>query len=213
MVETTLFIQGIIIGLLLAAPVGPISLICIQRTVADGKLHGILSGIGVTTADSVYGAVTYLGLTVISGLIIANESAFRLFAGVVLLLIGIRICLFVPATLPEKSEHESYLRDYLSMFAIAIANPLTVIFFAAVLPGFGVVFPGTSYLSAAAFVGGVFCGSSLWWVFLCSTIGSFRSRIGPEKLRLINRLSGIVITGIGVVMILIIIVPAMYGAP
>ena len=205
--ETLLFIQGIVIGLILAAPVGPISLICIQRTVADGRFHGILSGIGVATADSIYGAVTYLGLTVVSGLILANQSAFRLFSGIALLLIGIRICFFVPATIPEKSEHESYLRDYFSMFAITIANPLTLIFFAAILPGFGVVFPGTSWLSAVAFVGGVFCGSSIWWIFLGSSISSFRSRIGPENLRLINRLSGIVITGIGVVMMLIIVVP------
>jgi threonine/homoserine/homoserine lactone efflux protein len=211
MADSTLFIQGMVIGLLLAAPVGPISLLCIQRTVADGRLHGILSGFGVATSDSFYAAVTYLGLTVISGLIIAHQTAFRLFSGIALLLIGIRICLFVPATLPERSEHESFLRDYLSMVAITIVNPLTVIFFAAVLPGFGVVFPGTSYLAAAAFVGGVFCGSCLWWIVLCGSIGSVRSRIGLENIRLINRLSGILITGIGVILILIIAVPAVFS--
>lgn len=129
--------QGIVIGLTLAVPVGPISLLCIHRTVADGRLHGIFSGIGVATADSVYAAVSFLGLTVVSGLILGYQSVFRSLAGLVLVLVGLRVFFSEPASVSTDSEHEPYLKDYLSMVAIAIANPLTLVFFIAILPGFG----------------------------------------------------------------------------
>ena len=137
-----------------AVPVGPISLLCIHRTVADGRLHGIFSGIGVATADSVYAAVSFLGLTVVSGLILGYQSVFRSLAGLVLVLVGLRVFFSEPASVSTDSEHEPYLKDYLSMVAIAIANPLTLVFFIAILPGFGYIFQGTSVIAAAEFVAG-----------------------------------------------------------
>jgi threonine/homoserine/homoserine lactone efflux protein len=203
--EVSLFVQGIIIGLTLAVPVGPLALICIQRTVKEGRLHGIFSGIGVATADSFYAAVTFFGLTVISGLIIAQQYLFRFLAGVVLILIGIRVFLSVPSAMSTKTEHETYLKDYLSTVALAIANPLTLVFFLVILPGYGVVIYGTDSLSAAEFVAGVFFGSTVWWVVLCGSIGSVRSRLSGENLRLINRVSGLLIScfGAGVIILLV----------
>ncbi|MHB8164896.1 MAG: LysE family translocator [Methanoregula sp.] len=209
--DPSLFIQGMIIGLTLAVPVGPIALMCIQRAVADGRLHGIVSGIGVATADSFYAGVTFFGLTAISGLIIAHQISLRLAAGVVLILVGIRIILIIPAPLTVKTEHETYVKDYLSMVAIAIANPLTLIFFVAILPGFGVVFYENSLLSASEFVGGVFFGSTLWWIILCGSIGSVRSRISAEKLRFINRISGVMIVCFGVGMLVLLALPYVQG--
>ena len=204
--DVSLFVQGIIIGLTLAAPVGPLALICIQRTVTEGRLHGIFSGIGVATADSFYAAVTFLGLTVISGLIIAQQYLFRFLAGVVLILIGIRVFLSIPSAISAKTEHETYLKDYLSMVALAIANPLTLVFFLVILPGYGVVIRGTSFLSAVEFVAGVFFGSTVWWVVLCGSIGSVRSRLSSENLGRINRVSGLLIScfGAGVLILLVI---------
>jgi threonine/homoserine/homoserine lactone efflux protein len=185
--------------------VGPLALICIQRTVKEGRLHGIFSGIGVATADSFYAAVTFFGLTVISGLIIAQQYLFRFLAGVVLILIGIRVFLSVPSAMSTKTEHETYLKDYLSTVALAIANPLTLVFFLVILPGYGVVIYGTDSLSAAEFVAGVFFGSTVWWVVLCGSIGSVRSRLSGENLRLINRVSGLLIScfGAGVIILLV----------
>jgi len=202
--DISLFVQGIIIGLTLAVPVGPLALICIQRTVTEGRLHGIFSGVGVATADSFYAAVTFLGLTVISGLIIAQQYLFRFLAGFVLILIGIRIFLSIPSAISAKTEHETYLKDYLSMVALAIANPLTLVFFLVILPGYGVVIQGTSFWSAAEFVAGVFFGSTVWWVVLCGSIGSVRSRISTANLALINHVSGLLIScfGAGVLILL-----------
>jgi threonine/homoserine/homoserine lactone efflux protein len=209
--DPSVFIQGMIIGLTLAVPVGPIALMCIQRAVTDGRLHGIASGIGVATADSFYAGVTFFGLTAISGLIIAHQFSLRLAAGIVLILVGIRIFLSMPAPLSVKTEHETYLKDYLSMVAIAIANPLTLIFFVAILPGFGVVFHENSVVSASEFVGGVFFGSTLWWIILCGSIGSFRSRISGEHLGLINQVSGVLIVIFGVGMVLLVMLPLLRG--
>jgi len=209
--DPSIFIQGMIIGLTLAVPVGPIALMCIQRAVTDGRLHGIVSGIGVATADSFYAGVTFFGLTAISGLIIAHQVSLRLAAGVVLILVGIRIFLTMPAPLIVKTEHETYVKDYLSMVAIAIANPLTLIFFVAILPGFGVVFYENSVLSASEFVGGVFFGSTLWWIVLCGSIGSVRSRISAEHLRLINRISGMLIVCFGMGMLILLALPYVQG--
>jgi threonine/homoserine/homoserine lactone efflux protein len=202
--DPSVFIQGMIIGLTLAVPVGPIALLCIQRAVTNGRLHGIVSGIGVATADSFYAGVTLFGLTVISGLIISHQFSLRLAAGVILILVGIRIFLSVPATLSEKNEHETYLKDYLSMITIAIANPLTLVFFIVILPGFGVIFHENSVLSASVFVCGVFFGSTLWWIILCGTIGSIRSRISAGHLKLINRISGVLIVIFGAGMVLLL---------
>jgi len=210
--DASLFVQGIIIGLTLAAPVGPLALICIQRTVTEGRLHGIFSGIGVVTADSFYAAVTFLGLTVISGLIIAQQYLFRFLAGVILILIGIRVFLSIPSAISAKTEHETYLKDYLSMVALAIANPLTLVFFLVILPGYGVVIYGIDSLSAAEFVAGVFFGSTVWWIVLCGSIGSVRSRLSGENLGRINRVSGLLISCFGAgVLILLVMTMGLFG--
>lgn len=204
--ELSPFVQGIIIGLTLAVPVGPISLLCIRRAIADGRLHGIVSGLGVATADSFYATVAVLGFTIISGILLAQQAFFRAVTGTVLIVVGINVFLSVPAGPVENGGLGSYPRDYFSMLAIALANPLTIIFFIVILPGFGIVLGGTSLLASLAFVLGIFTGSVAWWVLLCGVVGTFRSRFGIRNLQLINRISGIMIVcfGIGTLLLLLV---------
>jgi threonine/homoserine/homoserine lactone efflux protein len=202
MVNLGIVLQGIVIGLILSAPVGPLSLMCVQRSISNGRLHGILSGIGVAIADSFYAAVAFLGLTAISGFILSWQDYFRCIAGLVLVIVGIRIFLTRPGCEGEGSPGESYAKDLFSMLAIAIANPLTIIFLMVTLPGFGFVIGGTSLVSAVEFVGGFFAGCVAWWVVLCGAIGSVRSRIGAGHLVLINRLSGLFIVCVGMSMLI-----------
>lgn len=205
--DSSLVLQGMIIGLILAVPVGPLSLMCIQRSLSEGKLHGIVSGLGVATADSFYALVAFLGLTVISGFILSWQEYFRIIAGLVLVAVGIKIFLTLPHTGDQKEVPGSYTRDYLSMAAIALANPMTITFLMVTLPGFGFVFGGSSLPSTAEFVGGFFGGSMLWWIILCSMLEAVRSRIGAGALCLINRVSGICILGIGVFMLVSFLFP------
>jgi len=112
----------------------------------------------------------------------------------------------VPAGVSEKSEHDTYFKDYLSMVAIAIANPMTLIFFLVILPGFGVIIQESAFLPAAGFVAGVFFGSAIWWIILCGSIGSVRSRISVKNLGLINRISGVLISCFGAGMLILLMV-------
>ena len=200
-----LFIQGMIVGFTIAVPVGPISLVCIHRTVAGGRLHGIISGLGVATSDSFYAAVAFLGMTAISGLIIANQMVFHLVAGVVLAAVGILVFRSVPAAIKDAGNPESYARDYLALLAIAAANPLTIIFFITILPGFGVVAHGTTLIAAVPFVAGIFLGETVWWILLCGSLGSVRSRLSVDNLRWINQASGVLIAVFGAGMLILLL--------
>ena len=200
-----LLIQGMIVGLTLAVPIGPISLVCIHRTVANGRLHGIFSGLGVATSDSFYAAVAFLGLTAVSGLIIGHQMVFRLVAGIALVLVGIQVFRSIPTAIRNDANPESYVRDYLSLLAIAAANPLTIIFFITILPGFGVVAHGTTLIAAVPFVAGVFLGSAIWWIILCGSLGSVRSRLSVDNLKWINQISGILITCFGAGMLALLL--------
>lgn len=203
--ELSPFLQGIIIGLTLAVPVGPISLLCIRHSITGGRLHGIVSGIGVATADSLYAAVAVLGLTAVSGFIVSQQIIFRAIAGLVLIAVGIKVFISVPPDPGVNTGHGSYSRDYLSMLALALANPLTILFFLVVLPGFGIVLGGTSLSSSAEFILGIFSGSATWWIILCGTIGSVRSRLTSRNLQMINRISGILIVCFGIGTLLLIV--------
>jgi len=200
--DTSLVIQGIIVGLILAVPVGPLSLMCIQTSLSGGRLHGIVSGLGIATADTFYAAVAFLGLTVVSGFLLSWQSPLRIIAGLVLIVVGVRIFLSRPAAKQTSGPAESYTKNYATMVAIAIANPMTIIFLMVTLPGFGFVLGGSSLGAAAEFIGGFLFGSVAWWIVLCGSIGSVRSRISPETLILINRVSGTYIVCVGLFMLM-----------
>jgi len=205
-VETGLFIHGIIIGIALAAPVGPIAFMCIQRSLAHGRLHGITSGLGIATADAFYAAIAAFGLALISNFLLARQWFFRLFGGLALIAVGLRIFFAAPPEVSAKPGNESYLADFTTMLAFTLANPLTILFFTIIIPGFGVVISGSTWITPAIFVVGVFLGEMGWWVFLCGTLGSMRDYLTRERLHLINRLAGLVITAFGVVLIVSLIV-------
>jgi len=200
-VETDLFVHGIVIGIALAAPVGPIAFMCIQRSIAHGRLHGIIAGLGIATADAFYAAVTAFGLALISDFLLARQWFFRLFGGLALIAVGLKIFFAPPPEMKVQADGGSLLSDYSTMLALTLANPLTILFFAIIIPGFGAVISGATWINPALFVIGVFAGEMAWWVILCGSIGSMRSYLTQERLHTINRLAGLVIAAFGVVLI------------
>ncbi len=199
--ETDLFIHGIVIGIALAAPVGPIAFMCIQRSIAHGRLHGIAAGLGIATADAFYAAVTAFGLALISEFILARQWFFRLFGGLALIAVGLKIFFAPPPEMKVQADGGSLLSDYTTMLALTLANPLTILFFAIIIPGFGTIISGGTWINPALFVIGVFFGEMAWWVILCGALGSMRSYLTKERLHTINRLAGLVITAFGIVLI------------
>ncbi|HEX7104061.1 MAG TPA: LysE family transporter [Nitrolancea sp.] len=195
-----LFIRGAILGFSIAAPVGPIGVLCIRRTLAEGRLVGLLSGLGAATADACYGAVAAFGLTAISGRLMGHQDALRLVGGIFLLYLGIRTFLAAPMQSIKSGQRRQLLGNYLSTLGLTLTNPTTIFSFIAIFAGLG--WAGTStegYPSAALLVLGVFCGSALWWLILSSGVSLLRARFSLRVMRWVNRASGTAIGGFGVI--------------
>jgi threonine/homoserine/homoserine lactone efflux protein len=200
--EPMLFAHGMLIGITLAAPVGPIALVCIQRALSAGRWHGIASGLGVATADAFYAAVTVFWITLLSGVLLAWQWVFRVTGGIVLLGVGFWILRTVPPEVPGGADGRSYTKDFATTLALTLANLLTIVFFIALLPGFGVIYAGGSFVPAVIFVLGLFTGETVWWVAISWVLGSFHTALTPPRLTLINRCAGLLIIVFGIALIL-----------
>lgn len=189
--------RGLLIGLAIAAPVGPIGVLCIRGTLAHGRLHGLVIGLGAATADGLYGAVAAFGLTAVSELLLAHAAWLRLLGGVFLCGLGVRIFAAVPASAPAAGDRPAHLAAWASTVLLTLANPATLLSFAAIFAGLGLVGPAAGWSAAALLVGGVFGGSALWWLGLSAAAGRFHRRVAPRGLRWVNRLSGAIILALG----------------
>ena len=195
-----IFLKGLIIGISIAAPVGPIGVLCIQRTVTYGKLNGLATGLGAASADAVYGFVAAFGLTFISNFLVAQQTWFRIIGGGFLIYLGIRAYFSTPDNPTPNTSNQNHAGAYGTTFLLTLSNPMTILSFAAIFSGFGLVDSSMHYGSAALMVIGVFLGSASWWLLLSSGTNLFRNRLN-ERLSWINKLSGIVIAAFGVVAI------------
>jgi threonine/homoserine/homoserine lactone efflux protein len=199
------FLQAAVVGFAIAAPVGPIGVLCIRRTLANGRIAGLVSGLGAATADATYGGIAGFGVTFLSTLLVSQQIPIRLLGGAFLLLLGVRTFLSVPGD-PHRKPEGNLASDYLSTFALTLSNPVTIVAFAAIFAGLGVTGQDVDYTAGALLVSGVFAGSALWWVILSSVISSFRDAFDLDRLRWVNRISGLVIAGFGATTLLTILI-------
>lgn len=197
-----LFIKGFLIGLSIAAPVGPIGILCINRTLSHGLLVGLLSGLGAAMADAVYGCIAGLGLVAISTFLLSQQVAIRLVGGAFLLYLGVKTFLAMPkkSSVPDKAT--TLWQDFSSTFLLTLTNPATVISFIAIYSGLGIVESNANYGEAFTLIVGVFLGSLAWWVALCSSISLIRHKLNLTLLTVINRLSGLILIGFGIVAVI-----------
>lgn len=196
--DLTNFFKGLLIGFSIAAPVGPIAILCIKRTITSGRAFGLASGLGAASADAVYGSIAAFSLTIISNFLIHQQDWLRLFGGVFLCYLGLKTIISVPAIATTEISRLNLLSAYASTFFLTLTNPLTILFFAAVFAGLGLVKLQATYASAISIVAGVFLGSSCWWLFLSSAVHLLRGRIKSNGLLWVNRLSGLIILGFGI---------------
>lgn len=184
------FLRGVAVGFSIAAPVGPIGLLCIRRSAAEGRATGLATGLGAAAADACYGAVAAFGLTAVSGALTAWLRELSLAGGLFLLYLGVKTALSRPATkAAAPAGRAGLLGAFASTFALTLANPTTIISFAAVFAALGLRAesgPG----AAAALVGGVFAGSAAWWLLLSAGVASLRGRLSERALAWVNRGSG-----------------------
>ncbi len=202
-----LLLKGIAVGFAIAAPVGPIGLLCIRRTLSKGHLSGFFAGLGAALADGVYGFVAAFGLALVGDLLLDHREWLGLFGGLFLCYLGIaewRTRLADPMRVNER-DAVGLLAGFVSTFVLTLANPMTILSFAAIFAGAGVARahrelgdPERDLAPMFQLVGGVFLGSSAWWLMLTTGVGSIRHHVGPVSLRWLNRISGTVLLGFGV---------------
>ena len=202
--DLTTFLKVIGIGFSIAAAVGPISLLCVQRTLQHGQRIGFASGLGIASADAIYGLIGGLGLTVITNFLVGLQFYLRLIGGIVLVYLGIKSFL-VKGEIRAAKEHPNGVASYFlatsSIFLLTLSNPLTIISFLAIYSGIGVLELEHHWIDAVAFSLAIFIGSSLWWSVLVSGVNQLRNRFKVSMLFQLNRISGAVIAGFGMIIL------------
>jgi threonine/homoserine/homoserine lactone efflux protein len=204
--DPSLFGQGLVLGFTIAAAVGPISLLVMRRTLAHGQVYGLASGMGVATADAAYGAVAAFGLTAITSVLVGARVALALIGGAFMLYLGWKTFTGRPNEVAEATDRPGLVGAFASIFGLTITNPSTILSFAAIFAGLGVV--GSGGGDAALLTLGVFCGSALWWLVLTTAFTLLRTRVTVRGLIWANRISGVVLLGFGVAAIVTGIIAA-----
>lgn len=191
---TSLFLKGLAFGFILAATVGPMWVLCLRRTLAGGALLGLASGMGIAVADAFYGAIAAFGLTAISGVLLAHSRSIGLLGAALLVYLGVKALIAAPAAMDGEAAPTRLDRAFLSTLGLTLANPPTILAFAAVFAALGLA-SSDDYGLAAIVVLGVFLGSAGWWIVLAAGAARLRGRIGPSLMRAVNVVSGIAILG------------------
>lgn len=200
--EITFLIRGIAAGFLIAAPVGPVNMLCMRRTLTDGRRAGFISGLGAATADAIYGAIAAFGLKFISNVLLNQQEWLRLGGGLFICALGVKTFFTSPADPAAGGGRSNHAGAYASTFFLTLTNPTTIISFGAIFAWLGLVNARASHIAAEVLVLGVFLGSALWWLILALGIGLFRTKYTRPNMRWINRISGFLITAFGLIALL-----------
>jgi threonine/homoserine/homoserine lactone efflux protein len=190
------------IGLVVAAPLGPIGIISLQRTFSEGYLPGLFSGLGISTADAIYGALVTFGVTAISGFLMSQELWLKIIGGVVICGLGIRI--YSQAGYQKMSasaNNKNCFGAYFSALILTLMNPALIFSFFAIFASLGIVYSSTNPISTMLLIGGIFSGSAIWWVFLSGMASRLKTRFTESLIKKINYISGLLIAGFGLMMV------------
>ena len=194
-IDTAIFLKGFTIGLAIAAPVGPIGLLTIRRTLAHGRAAGILTGLGAASADAIFGSIAAFGITAISSIMIGAKTWLGIIGGIFLIYLGWQTFTSQPAQNPAESKASSLNTMYFSTFALVLTNPISILYFVGIIASVGAANNPTS---ATWMVAGVFAGSALWWLTLASIANGLRNKFNPRALKSVNQVSGVIIGVFGV---------------
>lgn len=197
-------IKGLIVGFLASIPLGPVGILCIQRTINKGRYSGLISGMGAATVDMFFALVAALGLTYIINFIEEKQFFIQLIGGGVLIFLGTKIFNTNPIKQIRKHRRKKnkLIEDYLSVLFLTLSNPLAVFLFIAAFAGIGMVTSNDSSLKSSLIVLGVFLGATLWWLTLTFFIDFFRKHFRLKQLWWINKIAGVLIIVFGVVSML-----------
>jgi len=201
MKQLELLLRGVLAGLAIAAPVGPVNVLCMSRTITKGRWHGVISGLGAAAADTFYGSIAGFSITFVIDWMLREEFWIRTVGGMLLIAIGAVYALRKPKSLKDAGG-ESAHSDFVTTLLLALTNPTTVLSFLAVLAilGLGESRPKTLTLFLVA---GIFVGSMMWWIVLALITGHFRERFNDRSVIWMNRIAALAISGFGLATMLL----------
>jgi threonine/homoserine/homoserine lactone efflux protein len=197
-----LIIQGVLIGFVVAVPVGPLGLLCINRALAMGAVCGLLSGLGVASADALAASIAALGISFVANFFTEHQTLLRLAGGVFLCYLGWQIYGTQPKAQTAPANVNGLVNAYATTFFLTFSNPVTILSFIAIYAGWHVPSLQGRYLAAALLALGVFIGSAFWWVGLFVGMTAFRGKFSLQALAWVHRVSGVLILGFGIVVLL-----------
>jgi len=196
--ELEFFTQGFFIGLSVSAPLGPIGILSLQRTFSEGHLSGLLSGLGISTADGLCCFIAAFGLTALSDLLISQLLWFRLIGGAIVCLLGAKVYFSAtPKKIPAVQKGARHLGVYISALILTLVNPMLILAFSAIIASLGLVSIASDKYCVLTLVFGVFAGSSLWWIALSAAASMLRVNFTNSFIRKVNHFSGIAILLLG----------------
>jgi threonine/homoserine/homoserine lactone efflux protein len=195
--EPMYFLKGVILGFSIAAPVGPIGILCMKRTLEQGRKVGFISGLGAAAADAIYGLIAGFGLVAITNYLIGQQFWIQLIGGLFLCYLGFKTIILKASHTTVTAQRNNLAGAFLSVFFLTLTNPMTILSFMAIFAGLGISNTEGHAGSALILVVGIFSGSALWWGILSSGIGLVKHRFKTNTLTMINRLSGAIILMFG----------------
>lgn len=201
-----IFIKGLLIGLFMCAPVGPVGLLSVKRTLTQGRAAGLASVLGATTADLLYCCLAGFGITLVSNFLKEKHLWLELAGGLILVCLGIKIFFSEPDTQPTNNGPTNLLGDFTSTFALMLANPLPLVVFTATFTALGVPGWKGDFISTAILMAGVFAGSALWAPILVGVATLFRPQLNSRQLKLVNQIAGAIMAVLGLVLVFSILV-------
>lgn len=197
-----LVLQGILMGLVVAVPVGPLGLLCVNRALMLGPVYGLFSGLGVATADALAAGIAALGISLVSGFFTDYQAALRFVGGSFLCYLGYRIYRTEPGNPSPSGNVNGLVGAYATTLFLTFSNPVTILSFVAIYAGWHVPTLHGHYIAAAQLTLGVFIGSALWWVALFIGLTTCRNKFSLRFLGWVHCVSGLLIAGFGVVVLL-----------
>jgi threonine/homoserine/homoserine lactone efflux protein len=185
--DLSIFLQGLLIGFSISVPVGPVGVIVIRRTLAEGFASGLMSGVGCATGMAIFGSVIGFGLTSISDLVLRVQRPLAIGGGLFLIYLGYTIIRAAPPAADTTPQRNSLLSAYASTFALTIFNPAVILYFLAIFASSDLVDQQRNYATALVLVLGVFLGTLAWWLGLSGAVSLLRARLNDRVLRWANR--------------------------
>ena len=198
MIDTEIFLKSLALGFAVSAPVGPVGIICMDRSLRHGKLTGLSAGLGATVADTLYGAIAAFGMASVTDFLLAHEMWFRLFGGFIVLALSWRTYFMPPPIFQNRQpgEKRPLARIFRETFLITLSNPMTVLAFMAVYAGLGIHVESREDICLVLL--GVFLGAGLWWTFLSLSTVFMRHKLSATVLGRFSRGAGISIALFGI---------------